>query len=72
MLSTELINLYNNIFALANYSAMLPVTLSTSFFAAIVSILFTLTAFIKHKNLVLETPSLATGSHVITESAFII
>ena len=71
MLSTELINLYRNISALANYFATSRVTPSVTRPAAssvlVVSTLFAPAAFIKNKNLVLETPSLATGSHITTD-----
>lgn len=49
MLNTKLINLYNNVFILANYLIILrfiPLATSSAIcFAFIVSILFTLTAF---------------------------
>ena len=63
MLSTELINLHNMMFATIS-----PVT----FFASTLSKMITLEAFTKHKNLVLETPSLVTGSHIITDNVQII
>ena len=72
MLSTELINLHSNMFAPANHSAISPVTPPAAPSATVVSMLFTLTAFIKYKNLVLETPGLATGSHVTTDNALTI
>lgn len=53
MLSTELINLYSNMSASANHSAMLPVRPPAIPPAAIVSTLFALAAFIEYKNLVL-------------------
>lgn len=51
MLNTKLLNLYSNIFALANY---FTISLITHF----VSLLYTITistAFIKYKNLILKT-----------------
>ena len=72
MLSTELINLHSNICALANPSAMSPVTPPTTPPAAIIFMLFALATFIKYKNLVLGTTGLAIGSHVTTDSAFTI
>lgn len=72
MLSTELINLYSNMLALANHSAMSLITPPATSPVAIVSILFAPAAFIKHKNLVLGTTSLATGSHVTVDIAFTI
>lgn len=68
MLSTKLINLYSNIFALANYSAMSPVTPPAASPAAVVSMLFASAVFIKYKNLLLEIPGLATNSYVRTDS----
>ena len=59
MSSTELINLSNIIFA-----TILPVTS----FASTLSKLIASKAFTEHKNLVLETPGLATGSHVDTDN----
>lgn len=72
MLSTELINLHSNMSAPANHSAMSPVTPPAAPPAAVVSTLFAPAAFIEHKNLVLGTPGLATGSHVTTDSALTI
>lgn len=72
MLGKKLINLYSNMSALANHSAMLPVTPPAAPSATIVSTLFALVAFIKYKNLFLETPGLATGSHMTTDNALII
>ena len=72
MLSIELINLYSNMSALANYSAMSPVTPPATPPAAVISMLFASAAFIEHKNLVLETLDLAIGSHVTTDSVLTI
>lgn len=72
MLSTKLINLYSNIFALANHSAMSPVTAPAAPLATVISTLFALAAFIKNKNLVLRTSGLAIGSHVTTDNALTI
>ena len=72
MFSTELINLHSNMSAPANDSAMSSVISPTSTPAAVVSMLFALRAFIKHKNLVLGIPGLATSSHVTTDSALTI
>ena len=72
MLSTELINLYSNMSAPANYSAMSSVTPPAAPSAAVVSTLFVPAAFIEYKNLVLGTTGLATGSHVTTNSALTI
>lgn len=66
MLSTELINLYSNMSALANLSAMSPVIPP----APVLSTLLAPAAFNKHKNLVLGTPGLATRSHVTNNSPF--
>ena len=76
MLGKKLINLSSNMFALANYSAMsLVIPFATPLVippALVIFTLFTLAAFIKYKNLVLETLILAIGSHMPTDSAFII
>lgn len=72
MLSTELINLHSNISASANHFTMLLITPPAALPAAVVSMLFALIVFIEHKNLVLETPGLATGSYVTTDNTFII
>lgn len=55
MSSTELINLYNMIF-----TAISPVTSSTSILSKVIA----LEAFIKYKNLILETPHLPIGSYI--------
>lgn len=52
MLSIELINLYCNMFALANHSTMSPVIPPTTLAAVVISTLFARSACIKHKNLV--------------------
>lgn len=72
MLSIKLINLYNNIFALANYSVMSLITSFVTLFSAIVSMLFAPTPFIKHKNLVLKLLCLAIGSYMTTDSTLTI
>lgn len=72
MLNTELINLYSNMSAPANYSAMSPVTYPATLLAAVVFTLFAPVAFIKYKNLVLETPGLAINRYMTIDSAFII
>ena len=72
MLSTELINLHSNMSALANHSEMSPVTPPATPLAVVVSTLFALGAFIEHKNLVLRTLGLITGSHITTDSALIL
>ena len=72
MLSTMLINLYSNMSASANYSAILPITPPATFPATVVFTLFALATFIKYKNLFLETLGLTTGRHVTTNSALII
>lgn len=61
MLSIELINLYNNMFALTNYCAILLVIPPVP----ILSILFVSITFNKYKNLVLETLGLKIGSYVL-------
>ena len=60
MLSTELINLHSIMFA--------AISLVVSSASAL-SKMIALKAFTKHKNLVLEILSLATGSHIITDNA---
>lgn len=69
MLSTELINLHSNMSALANHSAMSPITPPAALPAAVISTLFALAAFIEYKNLVLGTPGLAIDSYVTRDSA---
>lgn len=60
-------------FALANYSAMAPII-----FPALISLfselftLFTLVAFDKYKNLILETLGLATDNYITINNVFII
>lgn len=68
-MSIELINLYSNMSAQANYSVMLPITTPAGFSATVISTLFASSAFTENKNLILETPDLATGNYVITDSA---
>lgn len=74
MLSIKLINLYSNIFALADYFAILPITTFIAifffFFATVISTLFASIAFNKYKNLVLKTLSLATDNYISTDSNF--
>ena len=60
MSSTNLINLHSMISA-----AILPVISSTSALSKVIAS----KAFTKHKNLMLKTFGLATGSHVITNNA---
>lgn len=59
-------------FVLANYSVILLITFFVAtpaiFLASVVFMLFALIAFNKHKNLVLDTLGLKTGSYVITNS----
>lgn len=64
MLSTEIFNLYNNIFALVNFSIISLVIP----FIRILSTLFILAAFNKYKNVMLRILGLATGSHVINNN----
>lgn len=75
-MSIELINLYNNMSASANYSTtstvIAPATPSAAFPAPVVSTLFALTTFNEYKNLVLGLLSLATGSHVTMDITLII
>ena len=59
MLNIELINLYSII------SAIISSTISS---ASILSKIITLKTFIKHKNLMLETPGLAINSHIATDN----
>ena len=61
-------NLYSNMFALANYFAMSPVTPSIP----VILILFALAVFYKYKNLVLGTPGLKIGSYVTINNIFTI
>ena len=59
-MSIELINLHSMMSA-----AISPVTSSTSVLFKVIAS----EAFTKHKNLVLETANLATGSHLTTDNA---
>ena len=68
MMSMELINLYSNMFATTNDSALLPIT----FPPPVIFMLIALTACNKHKNLVLGILSLKTSSHIIKNSEFTI
>lgn len=68
MFNIKLINLHNNMFALANLFAMLSVIT----FASILSTLLASAILNKYKNLVPETPGLAISSHVTTNNALTI
>ena len=72
MLSIELINLYSNILAPANYFAISPVIPRATSPASGESILFAPAAFIKDQNLVLGILGLATDSNVTTNSGLTI
>lgn len=72
MLSIKLIYLYSNIFALANHSAILPITFPANLLIIIIFKLFTLITFIEYQNLVLDTLGLAIGTHIIIENFFTI
>ena len=68
MLSIELINLYNIMFALVNNIIMPFVTSSIP----ILSKLIVLITFTKHKNLVVKMPTLAINNYVTTNNIFTI
>lgn len=76
MFNIKLINLYTNMFTLANHSAISPIISPASLFIAlftfIVSMLFALIAFNKYENLVLRISSLKISSHITLNNVFII
>lgn len=72
ILSIKLINLLNNISALANYSAMSPIRPLITFNAILKSILFASSLFIKNKNLVLGKSGLKTHIDMTPNNIFIV